>query len=100
MTDKKLINILVVEDQESLRSAISDELSFSGYKVITARDGEQGLEIAKSNSLDLIVSDIFMPNYDGYWLLCELRKVNKTYPPFILQIIWAPPNSVRFFQII
>lgn len=83
MTTKRKLNVLVVEDQELLRDAIIDEISFAGCNVYSAREGEEGLELYKNNHIDLIFSDIFMPNKDGYWLLCELRKIHKSKPHFI-----------------
>jgi two-component system, cell cycle response regulator DivK len=63
MTGKR---ILVVEDQEDLRGVLRDLLAGSGYAVIEAADGRDGITKAKSDRPDLILMDIQMPVLDGY----------------------------------
>jgi len=58
--------ILIVEDQEDLRGVLRDLLSGSGYAVIEAADGQDGVAKAKSEGPDLILMDIQMPVLDGY----------------------------------
>lgn len=66
--------ILVVEDAANLRDYLSTNLS-NNYRVITAENGKEGLEMVKNNKIDLIVSDITMPEMDGIEL-CKLLKEN------------------------
>ncbi len=68
-------HILVVEDDEVLRSGICDLLELSGYAVSAARDGVHAIDILQSMGLApaLIVSDIRMPNMDGYEFLEAVR---------------------------
>lgn len=58
--------ILVVEDQDLLLMAIRDVLEMEGYKVVTAGDGVEGLEVMRTFVPDLIIADISMPRMDGY----------------------------------
>jgi two-component system cell cycle response regulator DivK len=58
--------ILVVEDQEDLRSVLRTLLTGSGYEMIEAADGEEGVAKAKAERPDLILMDIQMPMLDGY----------------------------------
>jgi two-component system, cell cycle response regulator DivK len=58
--------ILVVEDQEDLRGVLRDLLSGSGYGVVEAADGQDGIDKAKSERPDLILMDIQLPVLDGY----------------------------------
>jgi len=58
--------ILVVEDQEDLRGVLRDLLSGSGYAVVEAADGQDGIDKAKSERPDLILMDIQLPVLDGY----------------------------------
>ncbi|MBC7228333.1 MAG: hybrid sensor histidine kinase/response regulator [Thermoflexales bacterium] len=59
-------HILVVEDHEPLLYAIRKVLERAGYSVLTATDGQKGLEVMERVRPDLIVADIMMPNMDGY----------------------------------
>ncbi len=66
--------ILVVEDEVSLRNALRDKLTLEGYSVVTATDGEEGLEVALRDHPDLILLDIVMPKMDGMTILTRLRQ--------------------------
>lgn len=71
--------ILVVDDEEDLCKLISMYFTLEGYDVLTALDGMKALELIEKESPDLIVSDIRMPNCDGFCLIEELNK--KTHHP-------------------
>ena len=58
--------ILLVEDQEDNRRIMRDLLSASGYQLVEANDGEQGLALASSEVPDLILMDLQLPGLDGY----------------------------------
>jgi two-component system cell cycle response regulator DivK len=58
--------ILVVEDQEDLRAILRDLLTASGYTVIEAVDGAEGVAKARSEDSDLVLMDIQLPVLDGY----------------------------------
>ena len=69
--------ILVVEDQEDLRAILRDLLTASGYEVIEAVDGGEGVAKARSDRPDLILMDIQMPVLDGY----QATRAVKAEPP-------------------
>jgi DNA-binding response OmpR family regulator len=75
--------ILVVEDNKAFRIMIKKTLERAGYRVITAKNGKEGLNSLENQIPDLIISDIIMPEMDGFTFLEEVRK---TYPliPFTL----------------
>ncbi|GAB4547419.1 MAG: response regulator [Anaerolineae bacterium] len=76
--------ILLVEDEAFLSHEIAEALQYENYLVLTAEDGRQGLEIARREMPDLIISDIMMPNLDGYGFLMALREDTVTARiPFI-----------------
>jgi CheY-like chemotaxis protein len=89
VSHRKAVKALIVEDQESFRQAVVDELKFLGFETAAAVDGAEALELAQSTSFDLILSDIRMPNRDGRWLLNELRKIHRCTPPFIFMTGFA-----------
>jgi len=70
MTKRK---ILVVEDNEDMLNGIRDILEISGYQVITALDGQEALGHMQQHRPDLVVSDIMMPQLDGYELFSAVR---------------------------
>lgn len=65
--------VLVIDDDQSLRLLYSTELTDAGFAVDTASDGNEGLEMVKRRHYDLIVLDIEMPDMDGLEVLNRLR---------------------------
>ena len=70
--------ILLVEDNPIILDNVSEILSLEGYKVITAKNGQEGLINATNDLPNLIISDIDMPVMNGYEMLKEIRENNKT----------------------
>lgn len=70
-------NILIVDDIESIRIAIIDFLSYE-YNVFSASNGIEALEILKHYPIDMIISDIRMPDMDGITLLTNVQKLYPT----------------------
>jgi len=75
-----MFSILVVEDDEILNKMISVKLRQETYFVFAAFDGVQALDVLDRQHIDLIISDIMMPNMDGYELTRELRNAAYTIP--------------------
>lgn len=73
-----MAKILVVEDDKNLRDTIADILTYGGHHIVEAADGSVGVELAQAHLPDLVVSDILMPDVDGYELLLCLRNNPKT----------------------
>jgi len=76
--------ILVVEDDAAIRLGLRKSLSFDGFQVIDAADGEEGLELAFSSRPDLIVLDVMLPKLNGFEVCRTIRKHDKTTPILIL----------------
>ena len=67
------MKVLVVEDDVTLNSLLKQGLSKEGFSVDGAKDGKEGLRLARQNTYDLILLDVMMPEMDGYTLLRTLR---------------------------
>lgn len=74
------ILILVVDDHPINRRLLADQLGSLGYQVITANDGLDALNMLSRQSVDIILSDVNMPNMDGYAFARQLRKQGATTP--------------------
>ena len=76
--------ILVIEDDAFIRTALTEIISSEGYRVVEAYYGYQGIDIAQNEIPDLIISDLMLPDIDGYSVLTKLKGVEKTAAiPFI-----------------
>lgn len=71
--------ILVIEDEKDVRDSICDILSLHNYKVLEAADGKDGLIAAITQKPDLIISDVMMPEMDGFQLMNLLQKNNELF---------------------
>ena len=69
--------VLIVDDSDSMRFVIKFCLENAGYQVFEARDGREGLIMAQSKHYDVIITDINMPNMDGYDFIAQTRKASK-----------------------
>ena len=76
--------LLIVEDELPMRTALKDCLEGEGYRVLTAADGEAGLERALKEKPDLVLLDIMLPKLDGFALCAELRRLSINVPVLTL----------------
>ncbi len=89
--------ILIVEDNDSLRIGISEMLTIEGFSVLAARNGVEAVEILKSNLPELILSDIMMPEMDGFDFYNQVRSHAELFSiPFLfLTARTDPEDSLR-----
>jgi len=76
--------VLIVEDEPPMRIALQDILTAEGYRVLTASNGETGLERAIEEKPGLILLDVMLPKLDGYALCAELRRLEIAVPVLML----------------
>jgi DNA-binding response OmpR family regulator len=65
--------LLIVEDDPDILKLLDAALTFKGYKVVTARNGEEGLELIQRKHPAIVIADIMMPKIDGFGLIHRLR---------------------------
>ena len=87
--------ILVVEDDAAVRQGIVDALTFSGYQVISAADGREGMGKALRSSYQLMLLDLVMPHYSGFEVLEALRKERPGQPVIILSARGEEADRVK-----
>ncbi len=77
--------ILVVDDEADLVETLKVRLEVSGYDVLVAGDGQQGLKMARTENPDLLILDLMLPKLDGY-RVCRMLKFDEKYKdiPIIL----------------
>jgi len=79
-----MFNILVVEDDQSLRNLFCTVLAKNGFAYFEAKDGIEAWDILEKQYIDLIISDIMMPNMDGYELVKSIRETGYKIPVLMI----------------
>ena len=69
-----MAKILIIEDDAHMRMAIQHSLTGAGHAVILAMNGRDGMNALRQNTVDLVVTDLFMPEQDGLEMIAALRK--------------------------
>ena len=76
--------LLIIEDELPMRTGLKDCLEAEGYRVLTAVEGQSGLERALKEKPDLILLDIMLPKLDGFAVCAELRRLSHDVPVLML----------------
>lgn len=67
--------VLLIDDDAELRAALAEALLEAGFEVVEASDGARGVRIQRENPVDVVVSDIFMPEQEGIETMSKLRSM-------------------------
>lgn len=89
------MRILIIEDEPRMQDLIRQGLYERGYTVMTAGDGETGLELARAHEFEALVVDIGLPRLDGYALVHALRTSSWSTPVLILTARDAEDDIIR-----
>jgi DNA-binding NtrC family response regulator len=89
--------ILIIDDDESLLRAISTRLSSLRYHCVTAGSAEEGLEQFRLGRIDLVITDLVMPQSDGFSLLLKIREVSTVPIIVITGFASKRPDFLRRF---
>jgi len=76
--------VLIIEDEPTMLRGLKDNFEFKGYTVLTAADGEEGLNAALNKKPDLIILDIMLPKINGYEICRLIREENLDMPIIML----------------
>ena len=71
-----MATILIIDDDELILSFLDERLTYEGYNVLTAINGREGLKLFNDNQVDLVITDIIMPEKDGFETILELKKIS------------------------
>lgn len=93
-----MYKLLVVDDEEKIRTLISKYAVFEGYDVMCAEDGMTASELLKHKDFDLIILDIMLPDLDGFTICRELRKTKNT-PVIMLSARGEEYDRIHGFEV-
>ena len=99
MENEEWIDVLLVEDEETLAMIIKDTLEGQGFRIRLAKDGEEGLRLFFQEKPDVLVADVMMPRMDGFEMVRRLRKTDKRTPVLFLTARSAINDVVEGFEL-
>lgn len=79
-----MAEILIIDDEKAIRKTLTEILSFEGYKIEEAADGEEGLKKFREKNYDLVICDIKMPKVDGIEFLQKAGEINPDIPVIMI----------------
>lgn len=85
--------ILVVDDQESVRASVRKILEFAGHTVFEACNGLEAIS-ALAPEIDLVITDVIMPEMDGLEIVRHVRRVRKDLPVLVITGGWGAPSDL------
>ena len=88
------LRILLLDDEPELRSTLRDRLILEGYDVQTAPDGRRGLKLYQENPVDLVITDVLMPEMDGLEVIRVL--CGTPTPPLIIAMSGGGSRDLDF----
>lgn len=89
------MRVLVVEDEEKVASFLRKGLREDGHAVDLAYDGQDGLDLAESNSYDIIILDLMLPGIDGFEIIRTLREHKNHTPILVLSAKEETPSKIE-----
>src|SRR6266446_3648624 len=93
-TTVEMASILAVDDSASMRQMVTFTLKGAGYEVVEAQDGHEALGIAKTKTVNLVLTDINMPKMDGIALIRALRALpNYKFTPMLMLTTESAPEK-------
>lgn len=92
-------NILIVEDEEAIRTGLVDVLVFHGFTTDAAADGNTGLEKALTGKYDLILLDVMLPGMDGFTVCEHIRKEDREQPIIMLTAKTSDEDIIQGLQL-
>src|SRR5574339_600784 len=90
--------LLIVEDDPDILRLLDAALTFKGYRVITAHNGKEGLEIVQTKHPAIVIADIMMPKLDGFGLVhrMRIRPETRDIPVVFITATYVTPADLEF----
>ena len=95
---EKMTIILVIEDDTTIRDMLAFSLEQADYSVLSAKNGEAGLELAIGNNPDLILLDLMLPKMDGFTLCRKIREKDDKVPILMLTALDSEKDILKGFD--
>jgi DNA-binding response OmpR family regulator len=92
-----MANVLLIDDDEMLRTVLAIAIEQAGHSVLQAEDGQKGVELSRAANIDIVVTDLIMPVQEGVETIMTLRRERPRLP--IIAISGGVSNSKLYLDI-
>jgi DNA-binding NtrC family response regulator len=93
--DGKSVRVLVVDDRPEMAEMIADDLDDRGYETVAVSSGREALRVLTSERIDVLVTDLRMPEVDGLRLLRASRELDPSRPVILMTAFEALDNAIE-----
>ena len=91
------IRVLLIDDDEMLRTVLAMALDMVGHVVLQAENGQKGMELLRTTSVDIVITDLVMPVQEGVETIVKLRRERPSLP--VIAISGGVPNSYLYLDL-
>lgn len=91
--------ILIVDDDETMRLMLRQHLEDTGYKVIDAANGAEAVEMLENEMVNLVLTDVRMPEMDGFQLMTHLNRKFPALPVIVMSAYGSPETTLQFEEL-
>ncbi|MEI6464236.1 MAG: response regulator [Verrucomicrobiota bacterium] len=92
-----MARILLIDDDEMLRTVLAIAIDAAGHEVLQAEDGQKGMELVRTTSVDLVITDLIMPVQEGVETIMTLRRERPRLP--VIAMSGGASNSKLYLDI-
>ena len=92
------LSILIIDDEEAQLVSLKSFLRRRGYEIFTASNGREGLEIVQSNTIDLVLTDFRMPEWDGLFVLGKIKELNPDIDVVVMTAYGNVESAVKIMK--
>lgn len=93
-----MVKILVAEDDKALNDLVCSYLKANGYVPLPCRDGKEALALLENETADMLVTDVMMPEVDGFTLAKQVRAADKNIPVLFMTALDDKPSKLRGYR--
>lgn len=93
-----LPTILLIDDEESQLLSLKSFLTRRNYKILTASNGKDGFDVVRNNTVDIVLTDFRMPEWDGYEVLKQIKKLNPEIDVVIMTAFGSVEDAVNIMK--
>ena len=94
----KNLSLLIIDDEEAQLQSLKSFLKRRNYEVYTATDGKKGFDVVNNNVIDVVLTDFRMPNWDGYTVLKEIKKLNPEIDVVVITAYGSVEDAVNIMK--